>query len=243
MSKLQQIEKENLSMRIYRQIRRALIDGQYAPGERLRISELAEALGTSITPVREAIFRLVSEQALEIKAATAVYVPVLDPVKVREIQLVRIHLEGAAAAQAARRITAAQLAELETLQAAFIDAAGKDPGLASERNRDFHFAILEIADMPVVEAIVENMWALMGPLLRIFHSTMPKRQISGNEHRHYEVLAALRAHDPEAARKTLQEDIKWGSVLIDWLEARGAEAQAAAPAPAARRPRSKAKIG
>jgi DNA-binding GntR family transcriptional regulator len=219
MAELQQVEKENLSMRIYRQIRRALIDGQYEPGERLRISALAAELGTSITPVREAIFRLVSEQALEIKAATAVYVPVLDPVKVREIQLVRIHLEGAAAERAAELITDAQLKHLEALQAAFIKAASTDAKRASERNRDFHFAILQIADLPVVESIVENMWVLMGPLLHVFHTTMPKRQISGKQHRHYEILTALRAHDPAAAREALQQDIKWGSVLIDWLEA------------------------
>ena len=228
MAELQQVEKENLSMRIYRQIRRALMDGQYEPGERLRISALATELGTSITPVREAIFRLVSEQALEIKAATAVYVPVLDPVKVREIQLVRIHLEGAAAERAAELITDAQIKHLEALQAAFIKAASTDAKRASERNRDFHFAILQIADLPVVEAIVENMWVLMGPLLHVFHTTMPKRQISSKQHRHYEILTALRAHDPAAARDALQQDIKWGSVLIDWLEARIASGEPAA---------------
>jgi DNA-binding GntR family transcriptional regulator len=62
---LKTIEKENLSSRVYSEIRNALMNGQYEPGERLRISALAEQLGVSITPVREAIFRLVSEQGLE----------------------------------------------------------------------------------------------------------------------------------------------------------------------------------
>lgn len=226
MAALQQVEKENLSMQIYRQIRRALMDGQFEPGQRLRIAALADALGTSITPVRESIFRLVSEQALEIKAATAVHVPLLDPDKVREIQLVRIQLEGAAAARAASVITDAQLRQLDTLQAAFIKAAKTDAKRASEHNRDFHFAILQIAGLPMVEAIVENMWVLMGPLLHVFHTTMPKRQISGKQHRHYEVLSALRARDPAAARAALQQDIEWGSMLVDWLEARIAAGEA-----------------
>ena len=58
------VAKENLSSQLYNQLRTALMDGQLAPGERLTISGIAEQFGTSITPVREAIFRLVSERAL-----------------------------------------------------------------------------------------------------------------------------------------------------------------------------------
>ncbi len=47
------------------------MDGQLSPGERLTIAGIAEQFGTSITPVREAIFRLVSERALDMRAATS----------------------------------------------------------------------------------------------------------------------------------------------------------------------------
>ena len=53
------------------------------------------------SPVREAIFRLVSEQALEMKAATAIHVPLLDSERLQEIQLIRVQLEGVAAERAA----------------------------------------------------------------------------------------------------------------------------------------------
>ncbi|MFS8036384.1 GntR family transcriptional regulator [Xanthobacter sp. AM11] len=225
MAELRQVEKENLSARVYGRIRRALIDGQFEPGERLRISALAADLGTSITPVREAIFRLVSEQALEMKAATAIHVPMLDSARLREIQLVRAMLEGAAAERAAQRITDRQLRRLETIQEEFIEAAASNPKKASLKNRDFHFALLEIADLPLVESIVENMWTLMGPLLSVFHATMPPRQIAGEDHRHYDVLAALKARDPAAARRAIQQDIEWGLVMADWLDR-----QAQAPA-------------
>ncbi|CAM4102014.1 GntR family transcriptional regulator [Kerstersia similis] len=219
MAELKQVEKENLSMRIYRQIRSALIDGQYEPGERLRIATLAAELGTSITPVREAIFRLVSEQALEMRAATAVIVPALNAAKLREVQQVRLLLEGAAAEHAAQIITPDQLAHMERLQDAFIEAVeANDPRLAAVRNRDFHFGIVTIAAKPTIEAIVENMWVQMGPVLNMFHSRMPRRQVSTKRHPHYDVLAAFRRKDPEAAREALQQDIRWSNVWIDAIE-------------------------
>lgn len=218
MAELRQIETENLSARVYGRIRRALIDGQFEPGERLRISALAADLGTSITPVREAIFRLVSEQALEMKAATAIHVPLLDSARLKEIQLIRMELEGAAAARAAQRITDKQIRRLELIQEEFIEAAASNPKKASLKNRDFHFALIEIAELPLLESIVENMWTLMGPLLSVFHSTLPPRQIAGEDHRHYDVLAALRARDPERAQHAIQQDIAWGLVMADWLD-------------------------
>ncbi|OYY85222.1 MAG: hypothetical protein B7Y61_07830 [Rhizobiales bacterium 35-66-30] len=109
--------------------------------------------------------------------------------------------------------------KLEAIQAEFIEAAATNPKKASIKNRDFHFALLDIAQLPRVESIVENMWTLMGPLLSVFHSTMPPRQIAGKEHKHYDVLTALRARDPVAAREAIQADIEWGRVLVAWVEA------------------------
>lgn len=217
MAELRQVEKENLSARVYGRIRGALIDGQFGPGERLRISALAADLGTSITPVREAIFRLVSEQALEMKAATAIHVPMLDSGRLREIQLVRMQLEGAAAERAAIRISDSQLRRLELIQDEFIEVAS-NPKKASLKNRDFHFALMEIAGLPLVEAIVENMWTLMGPLLGVFHSTVPARQIDRENHPHYAVLRALKARDPAQAGRALREDIELGLGMADWLD-------------------------
>ena len=53
MPSLKPVKKENLSVRVYNEIRNALINGQYEPGERLIIGELAQEMGVSITPVRE----------------------------------------------------------------------------------------------------------------------------------------------------------------------------------------------
>lgn len=218
------IEKSNLSERVYANIRGALMDGEYQPGDRLRISSLADELGVSITPVREAIFRLVSDHVLEMKAATAVHVPELTPDQLREIQLIRFLLEGEAAGIAAERITPKELAHLQRIQNEFQKAAAIDPKKAALLNREFHFGLIAAARMPMIFNTVENMWVMMGPLLRTFHIEMPKRDLASGKHKHFEVLEALKERDSALAKKAIQDDIAWGAVMIDWVEKKVAEA-------------------
>ncbi|MCB1385576.1 MAG: GntR family transcriptional regulator [Nitratireductor sp.] len=213
-----QVSRDSLATQLYNGLRHALMDGQYAPGERLTISGIAAEYGTSITPVREAIFRLVSERSLVLRAATSVQVPELDPARMREVQLIRIHLEGEAAALAATRITDSRLSELKALNERFIEAAASDPAEASLLNRDFHFAILRLADKPILEGICENMWVLMGPFLRIFHDRMPVRKLSRESHRHFDLIGALEARDAQASRTAMEEDIRWGDEMLVILE-------------------------
>lgn len=216
MNDLAPIDHENLSSKAYRQLRAALLDGRFSPGQRLRISELANMLGTSITPVREAIFRLASEQALEIKAATAVHVPRNSSRRLAEVTTIRHHLEGEAAAAAAQRITKRQLLELEALQEDFVEAAASDPERASILNRQFHFRVLEISELPIVTSIVENLWVTSGPYMRLFHTRVPSRDLTSREHHHFHVLAAFAERDAEAARAAIQADLRWGLLMVDW---------------------------
>lgn len=220
MADLRKIERGNLSEQVYAVIRDTLIEGKYEPGARLRINPLAAELGVSITPVREAIFRLVSEHALEMKAATAVHVRNLTSAELQEILLMRHLLEGEAASLAAERMTAEEVSALEALQDQFRAAAAVDPQQAAALNRQFHFGLVAGARMPLIFATVETMWVLMGPLLRTFHMTVPVRDLTSGTHQHYAVLRALKARDGQAAKAAIQADIAWSQVLVDWLAAK-----------------------
>lgn len=232
MPSLKPVKKENLSVKVYNEIRNALINGQYEPGERLTIGELAQEMGVSITPVREAIFRLISEQGLEMQAATAVYVPYVNSEKLREIQQIRFHLEGMGAAEAARNITRKQLDNLIALQKDFISCTSTDPKRASYLNRKFHFGILEASNKPILRNTVESFWVITGPILKVFHIKTAGLDYSQDEHRHEAVLAALEARDPEAATKAIQADLVWGGkIMIDWLVEREKELDYRPPGP------------
>lgn len=222
MNQLSKITRGNLSEQVYGTIRASLMDGRYEPGARLTVASLAEQLGVSITPVREAIFRLVTERALELRAATSIQVRSLTAAELREIQLIRHHLEGEAAAQAAVKISRQALAALETLHADFTRAAASDALEASRINREFHFKLAEAAEMPLLKATIESMWAQMGPLIHLYHLNTPSRVLVSGEHGHYLVLRALAARDPEAARSGIQADIGVGTVMVEWLEKGGA---------------------
>lgn len=222
-SNLQPLKKGNLSEQVYAAVRNALMDGKYEPGERLTISGLAKELEVSITPVRETIFRLVSERALEMKAATAIHVPEISADQLREIQTIRILLEGKAAEVAASKVTPKKLKQLEEIHQAFQKAASHDPLKAAYLNREFHFALLEAADMPMLFATVENMWTLMGPLLRMFHVETPVRDLTSGQHGHFEVLEGLRTKNGDLARQAIQDDIALGLNMIPWIEARTLE--------------------
>jgi DNA-binding GntR family transcriptional regulator len=232
MPSLKPVKKENLSVRVYNEIRNALINGQYEPGERLIIGELAQEMGVSITPVREAIFRLISEQGLEMQAATAVYVPYVNSEKLREIQQIRFHLEGMGAAEAAQNITRKQLDNLVALQRDFISCTSTDPKRASYLNRKFHFGILEASNKPILRNTVESFWVITGPILKVFHIKTAGLDYSENEHRHEAVLQALEARDSEAARSAIQADLVWGGkIMIDWLVEREKELDYRPPVP------------
>lgn len=222
--------KENLSEQIYRSLRLSLMDGKFHPGERLTISSVAAQYGTSITPVREAIFRLASERALEVKAATSIIVPALTSKNLREIVAIRRELEGMAAFRVGQIATPAMIEELDALNTAFIKSAGSNPREAAQGNRDFHFMILRFADMPYVDSVCENMWALMGPFLRMFHEEVPVRRLTADNHMHFQFIAALKSGDAEGARRAMQQDIEWSYELITRHEEIGKGNKATAPA-------------
>jgi DNA-binding GntR family transcriptional regulator len=211
---VKKIVRQSLSAQLYESLRLALMNGQYEPGHRLTIAGLAEEYGTSITPVREAIFRLVSERALEMRAATSVQVARFNTAQLLEIQVIRHELEGRAAYEAAARVTPRDIADLRAIHARFAAAASKDPGKASILNRDFHFALLRLSGMPILEGLCENMWTLIGPFLRTFHVRTPVRDVIGDTHKHHVLIAALEAGDQEASRRAIQDDIKWADRLI-----------------------------
>lgn len=221
------LSRANLSSQLYEDLRQGLMDGHFKPGQRLTIAALAERYGTSITPVREAIFRLASERALELRAATSIVVPKLTPQDLREIVSIRVELEGIAAHRAAEIVTPQQLEGFEALNDSFTRAAAKDPELASRINRDFHFRILKLAGMPYIEAICESMWALMGPFLRTFHEEIPVRQLTGRSHKHFDFIDALKARDPMAAKHAMQEDVRWSYVLVTAQEKAARQAEEA----------------
>ncbi|RUW95250.1 GntR family transcriptional regulator, partial [Mesorhizobium sp. M2A.F.Ca.ET.037.01.1.1] len=141
----------------------ALIKGRFAPDARVTIRDLAQSLGTSVTPVRDAILRLIQDEALVQKSAREVRVPIITLERYREIRQIRLKLEGLAAREAALKATARDIERLRDLIARNESAiTGRNWTEALELNQTFHFALADIGDMVVLRGILNRLWLQMG---------------------------------------------------------------------------------
>ena len=79
------VDRETMQDRVYVELRQALMRGHFAPGETLIVRALSDQFGTSHMPVRDALSRLVAEQALEVLPSRSVAVPVLSRERCQDI--------------------------------------------------------------------------------------------------------------------------------------------------------------
>lgn len=205
------MSRETLGDRVTAELRNLLIAGRLAPGEKLSLRKVAEAVGVSMMPVREAVSRLAADGALDVLPGRAVRVPVMSLVQFRELTRIRLVVEGFAAEEAARRAGAGELAGIAAHEAAFRSIASADepdtPG-AVATNRDFHFAVYRASAMPTLVEMIERLWLKAGPILNLDMRAERNRLKGGSAvQAHAALLAALRAGDALAAAEALRADI------------------------------------
>ncbi|MHC8287185.1 GntR family transcriptional regulator [Pseudomonas sp. XS1P51] len=198
-----------LGSNVYSQLRNALITGGLKPDDRLRIRELASQLGTSVTPVRDAILQLAKEKALVLKTPKDIRVPVLDSAAYLEIRTLRLNLEGLGAETAARLATSSDLARIDdNIQRNLEAINNNDLPEALRLNSEFHFLIAEAARMPLLRSYLDSLWMRAGPLIAQAYAHFSLTMAI--EH-HVEILDALRQQDAAAAKHAIQTDILDGN--------------------------------
>jgi DNA-binding GntR family transcriptional regulator len=210
-------DRENFTTRVYKQLREALMAGRFWPSQRLRIGELAVAMGVSQTPVREAIMQLVREGGLDIRSSQSITVANLSLSRYKELREVRLLLEGLATEKATPLITSAELARLGQLHQELIAAEESgDYETATLANFHFHFLIYRASQMTDLVAILESVWLRNGPLLKYLYPYAPPTY--PGQHQHLTLMEALRARDPVAARQAVQDDmIEGGARLVELM--------------------------
>ncbi|MDQ1081832.1 GntR family transcriptional regulator [Pseudoroseomonas cervicalis] len=216
------VERSNLTMKVYAELEAALFEGRLHPGQRLKIRDLAAGMGVSETPIREAIMQLARVGAVRFEAARAITVAGLTHDEYLELRTIRLELEGLAAETAARRITPAGIAALEAAHAALTAAEAAGEGAAANKaNWAFHRGLYAAAGMPQLSAIIDTVWLRNGPV-HAFHYPEAPPAYPGR-HRHLDILDALRAGDPQAARAALRADLmEGGRALVEFLRRRDA---------------------
>lgn len=204
-----QISHSYLGSSVYTTLREALIMGKLKPDDRLRIRDLAAQVGTSVTPVRDAILQLAKEQALVLKTPRDIRVPQLSEAQFMEIRTLRLSLEGCGAVHAATHITERDLQRLEENLALNLQAIkDNDLGAALRLNSEFHLTLAQLAQMPLLSQFIGSLWMRTGPLIAQAYAHFSRQMAV--EH-HAEVLEALRRRDGQATQQAIQRDIMDGS--------------------------------
>lgn len=206
-AKLKKIEREPLWDLAHVQLREALLAGKFEPGQVLTLRFLAETFGTSVTPVRDAVTRLVAQGVLQPGPRNAAVVPHLRADELKDFALVRCELEGRAAREAARHPDAKTLRRLEerlTTMRALI--AKRDMDSYLDAHRAFHFGIYAMAQVPILMQMIENLWLRCGPALSF---VVPDYVLSlkGTD-RHVAALNAIRAGAGATAEAEIVADIE-----------------------------------
>ena len=217
---LGKINRQNLTSQVYQQIKEAIMSGLFQPGERLPIRTLAEQMGTSITPVREALLKLVNFGALEMKPAHPITVPVLTKEKYLENRTIRIAVEGLAAAEAARKIGKRQYIRLSKINEE-MRKAGREGRFEESiaKNYSFHIELCQASEMPTLLEIVEILWLKIGPSLNILRTAVAENSPKAKSNFHRQILEALDSHDPDAARRAMEQDlIQGGAALLAYFD-------------------------
>lgn len=200
-----------VNARVFAELRRSLIHGVFAAGEVLRIAELAETLETSTMPVREALARLVSEQALEALPSRSVRVPLITRARLDDLARTRRLIEGELTALALPNLGAADIAALRSLtvacEAAFAGTGADRAQATSELNHAFHFRIYQAAGSAVLIPIVESLWLQSGPYVREAARIHQEDGLAAAVHHHWALIDALERRDRAAAVAALVADI------------------------------------
>jgi DNA-binding GntR family transcriptional regulator len=182
-------------------LREMIVSGDLEPGRRVRQQEVADHLGISATPVREAILQLETEGYLVSTAHVGVRVAALADDHRDEVMELRKLLEGLLALSAAQRITDAQIVQLNQLHISFEEAVSRGDAREARRiNYQVHRFVWDTAGRDVTRQIVQGLWARV-PWRSLDDVDVRGRQ-SVLEHAH--LVAALSNRDPEAARRATE---------------------------------------
>lgn len=205
------VERLTLADQVYTSLKKAIVDGDLRPGERLKETEIALSLGASRTPVREALSRLQQEGLVRQMRSGGLTVVQLSEDDVREIFGLIMSLESYAARLAAERVTDEQLEHLRSIcdRADALAQSGGD-GL-NEVNYQFHHALIDATGQRRLREIISNLRTAMQPYRAVTLATPQFRAQSVKDHR--KMLDLLTQRDADRLSALVVEHLQTAQAI------------------------------
>ncbi|SDE03523.1 DNA-binding transcriptional regulator, GntR family [Paracoccus isoporae] len=202
---------ENAAERAYRELRQAVLEGRLPKDRKITETGLAESLGISRTPIREAVKRLLLEGLLERRKGQGIRCALPDAAEIQEVFELRLRLESFAASRAAIRATQDQIDALTQSAETMSRLARTDPAndavitRIDRENARFHALILEATQSQRLAQLVKFSTdiSLVSRTFRRFTAEQRRRSAA----HHVEIAAAIAARSPRWAENMMQAHI------------------------------------
>lgn len=200
----------------YLALRAGIIDGTFAPGERLNDADLGRWLGVSRTPIREALGRLERAGLVQSKPGSWTRVSPLDVREARASQSVAAALHELVVREAVPHLSDADLTAMREANRRFADALdAHDAEAALSADDDFHAVTVTASANPVAMTVLEQVTPVLRRLERIrFSSLDGRRSITLHE----QIIALCESGDAEAAGRAAQENWQTLLPLVDLVD-------------------------
>lgn len=189
-------QRHNLKEDVAAYVRELIFGGQFKPGMKVDQDRIADTLGVSKLPVREALILLESEGIIESYPRRGAFVAPLTPDDVYDHYHIFALLVSAAAERAATRITDEEIEQLERLLQQMEEWDSSESAAGQEQlNDEFHRIINRAGGSRRLNAVLRSL--SHGIPSRLYHQTRGWTDMAQKEHR--AIVEALRARDPEGA--------------------------------------------
>jgi DNA-binding GntR family transcriptional regulator len=197
---------------VARVIRMAIIDGRLRPGTHLRETTLAEQLGVSRTPIREALFTLSRENLVDLKPNRGATVRHFTKADLADVYGLRATLEAHAARMAAGRITDEQVRRLEeSCNRLAALREGARPSEQAAEDYTFHSLVTAATGSRQIQSMVHEVLAFTITYRSDF--VYDETEMRRAEQQHRDVTAALAARDGDRAGELLEAHVLWSREL------------------------------
>lgn len=206
-------DRDTLHLKVCRVLREAILRGEFKPGQRLVQEELANSLGVSRMPVREALRKLESEGLVSIEPHRGAVVKSLTVEDVKEIYVLRSQFEKMAVEKSVERMGKEDIQALENVMEEMKRAEDAEEFI--EKNIQFHRLLVKRCPWNRLLSFIETLW-------NGFPQQTPhliSGQIEKSNEEHTQILEAVKAGRAAEAAELVSEHIKrTGDALVERLQ-------------------------
>jgi DNA-binding GntR family transcriptional regulator len=216
------IQSVSKTEQVYQHLYRQIIECQLEPGSRLVIDQIAQELGVSQIPVREAVFRLEQAGFVTFEHHVGATVTELHASHISEIFQLLEAAEIISGRAACARVSDQDISHLEALTQEMARVT-EQPSTWSRYNMQFHETICDIAKTPLVKKVLHEALSHWDRLRHYYLKEVSAKRIDIAQEEHVQLLGALRARDADAFESIIQQHNQMSlRAYIEYLEQKGA---------------------